>query len=396
MQSSSTGLIAEEKTSPSIESTFQSREQLNEKLQQLKTFYRAKKLFQASRVLSSLNSDIDELKTSSSTSLKQTAHDLETKLSTPPFLKIQSLCAQVAEVQDGFADSGDWTVSYNGEVTKVWYRKHPRTGAHSILIEGEIRAPFLHVAALMYESDLYDRLFWYVTSAKMLKLKDESPWHRAAHIEIFAPWPLNKRDIAVYAFAVDGLDEDDCVMVVTNSINDLHPVAEKVPSSSESSRNIRVDLQTSGFVLLPETPGVTKAKFLYNIDPQLAFVPMALVNWIARMICRWSIKMLETRAQDLNALSPVYEERMRSHSFYEIVRRRLDEFWNQKGISPASESENHSRPSTSGRRRSTSFDPEEKPQLPSATLLSSLARRERTESESVADRVKHLFGGSRK
>ncbi|CAN8068960.1 unnamed protein product [Agarophyton chilense] len=368
------------------------RDTLHSRLEEIKKLYDVDKLLQASRLLSSLLADIEVLKSSSSPHSQPLVEEIQNTLSNPPYIRIAAECSQIENLREGLSSKHGWITSYDGAQTKVWYRREPHTSSHSILIEGEIRAPLLHVAALIYEADLYERLFWYVTSARRLEIENPTPLRRAAYITVFAPWPLYNRDVAVYAFAVDALDEDDCVVVITKSIDESHPVKEKVPEPSALSRTVRADMNISGFILYPESPGVTKARFLYNVDPHLTFVPVALVNWGARTICRWSLRTLENRAQNLDRLSPLYTERMKSHPFYEFVRTRLREFWKQKGIQTEEEIADQTAVSLE-ERRSHSFDPEVQPELPPSSVIKAILTGDRGNDSNKASRVKNFFSG---
>lgn len=368
------------------------RNNMDKGLEKVHELYRNDKLLQASRLLSILRSEIESLKSSISSESQQLGEKYEKYLLNPPYSRIVSECSQLESLREALHAERDWSVSYNGVETKVWYRREPNTNTHSILIEGYIRAPLLHVAALIYESDIYERLFWYVTSGRRLETEDSSPLRRAAYITVFAPWPLYNRDVAVYAFAVDALDEDDCVMALTRSIDETHPLKEPVPSTSSLSRTVRADMYNSGFILYPESPGVTKARFLYNVDPHLSFVPMALVNWGARTICRWSIRTLESRAKNLSRVSPLYEERMAAEPFYDFVRRRLREYWERKGISPEGEHSHEHEGRVSRGRRSHSFDPEVQPQLPPSSVMKAIVRGDNPESGQRSRWTKALFG----
>ncbi|KAI0566495.1 START-like protein [Gracilaria domingensis] len=373
------------------------RDSLYNRLEEIKSLYQVDKILQVSRVLSTVRDDIETLKSSPLPQSQQLLEEIQNTLSNPPYVRIASECSQLETLREGLSTEhrDGWTISYDGAQTKVWYRNEANTSSHSILIEGEIHAPLLNVAALIYEADLYERLFWYVTSAKRLEIENPTPLRRAAYITVFAPWPLYTRDVAVYAFAVDALDEDDCVIVLTKSIDDSHPVKEKVPAAGTLSRTVRADIHTSGFVLFPQSPGVTKARFLYNVNPHLAFVPMALVNWGARTICRWSMRTLETRAQNLDRLSPLYKERMQSHPFYDFVRSRLGQFWERKGMLTEGGQADQSGAVSVEHRRSHSFDPDVQPQLPPTSVIKAIVTGDRGQNSRKTSRVKAFFGGKR-
>lgn len=215
---------------------------------------------------------------------------------------------------------------------------------------------------------------------------------------MYAPWPLYKRDVAVYAYAVDALDEEDggSVIVVSRSLTDADGI-EGVPEPAY--RTVRVDMHHSGFELVPVEPGVVKAKFLYNVDPKLAFVPMAFINWVARTLCRWSLRTLESRARDLSKMPKEYEERLASSPFYEHIRSRQDQFWLSRGMSPQVVIEREG-DICRLRQHSNEFDPDVTPSGPPTSIIKSLVRGERSEqsdpqtSSRLTSRLSRLLSGT--
>lgn len=334
-------------------------------LSNLIRLYEADKHFAASRLLDTLDTHLSQSNlTSHLTALRQI-------LSTPYFIRLRAECAQVHNLRTALQSTTGWIPSYIGESTRVWYRPEEHTASHSVLIEGVIRAPLLNVAALVYEADLYPQLFWYVTSAHTLPSSTNSLLKRAAHVAVCAPWPLYSRDAAIYAYAVDALDEEDggSVMVVSRSLTTTDGI-EAVPKPS--NRTVRIDMHHSGFELVPVQPGLVKAKFLYNVDPKLAFIPTALINWGARMLCRWSLRTLESRARDLSKMPREYEERLASSPVYEHIRSRLDQFWSSRDMSPQTvRAREHD---ASQLRHSNEFNPDATPSGPPVSLIKSLVR----------------------
>lgn len=368
--------------------------------------YDDNKLLQASRVLYSLQDKLTALLNdcTSDAITRQAALDAKARLAVSPFPNILSDLAEVQALRDKLNSSDGWILSYDGPETKVWYRPEA-TSSHSILIEGTIRAPLINVTALIQEADLYPSLFWYVTNAKQLPLCRPSRLRRAVHITAHALWPLYDRDVAIHGFAVDALDDLGCVLVMSRSIRDTDSVAVDVPPPA--SRVVRVDMNASGFELVPISPDVTKARFLYNGDPHLAFLPMALINWAARTMCRWSLKTLESRAKDLNKVSPIYMERLSSEPVYEYIRERLTQYWASKHTKPPIDHPDDSSeklPSeivgsqrtliaaqsrhSSTSHRSDSFDADISPRPPPLAVIRNLFHAEKDPAKS--SRIRHL------
>lgn len=364
---------------------------VDDHLQRLHDLYYEDKLVQCSQLLAELH---DFRKTLSSTDAAAAAL-LQKKISTPLIKQVDDECAQLGTFQSALDHDIGWTLSYDGADTKVWYRREEDTNSHSIRIHGTIRAPLINIAALLYESDLYESLLWYVTNSTCLSVDHPSPLKRAVHVCTYVPWPMYDRDVALFAYAVDALDDTDgnVVLAVSRSLCETDPVSDAPPAPVSSmtggARVVRAVVHDSGFELTPVRPGVTRARFLYNVDPMLRFLPIAVVNWAARTLCRWSLRVLEARARDLERVSPEYAVRMSEQPVYERMRVRLSQYWKQRGVDVNSPDcitdagEDDGEPV----RFSDDFDADEKQVVPTSivtSLIAGDARKREVQKEDVS------------
>lgn len=340
---------------------------LEDQFNELHTLYHEDKLLHCSRILTNLKSEVAQGDPSSNPSVQE---ELQKRLASQFIQQVQAECAQVAALKKALNDQENWTLSYDGIETKVWYRRESDTSTHSLRIEGTIRAPLINVASLLYESDLYERLFWFVTSSKTLKVDHPSMMKRAVHIRVHVPWPLSDRDVTLFAFATDALQYDGdesggTLIASSHSVCKNDPVPDVPPPEA---RVIRADFKTSGFELRPVTPTETHARFLYNCDPKLMFIPITVVNWAARTFCRWSLRILEARACNLEAVSSEYAKRIETAPVYETIRTRLKNFWDSKGVSFDTED----KPVTVAVRTSADFNADARPEFPTSIVTSLL------------------------
>lgn len=370
------------------------------KLDQIEIFYQNDKLLKCGQLLREVRTILNDAKNNDNNSKDD---DVDTKraviiraqerLNTEPIRGIAAECAQVDAFKISLKEDNGWTLSYDGAETKVWYKREEGTASHSIRIKGMIRAPLINIAALLYESDLYKQLFWYITESNNIPVVHESDFKRAAHITVYVPWPLNDRDVALYAIAVDALDDDGSVTVVSRSICDNDPIQNGNLPPPPLARVTRAHFHNSGFELRPQSPGITAAHFLYNVDPRLNFIPMPLINWGARTMCRWSLRMLEARARDLLAVSPEYDTRMASAPVYNRMRSRLTEYWTVKGV-PFDPIQGPDIDSTNGSesRPSATFNPDDRPEVPNS-LVKTLIAAQQPDLSSMRKRISgKLFG----
>lgn len=343
-----------------------------DKLDDAVRLYKADKLLQSARVLEEVNAQLGSLLRASSPSPEDaaTAASLEARLSDPEVQRIALEAEEVASLKASFESKDGWTLSYDGAQSKVWYRAEAGTASHSMLVEGEIEAPLLNLAALMYEADLYPDLLWFVLSSSVLE--DHARVRRSAHFTLYAPWPLYDREVAVYGYAVDGLDADDhCVLVLSRSLRPSDNVTVPPPAArrtlSTKGTPVRADVHLAGYELTPQSPARTRVRAVFNVDPKLPFVPTALINWSSRTVCRWSLRALESRARNL---PPAYHARMAERGIYKWFQSRLLEYWTEMGRLDEYEGPVDEMPAQ--RRLSGNFDVEATPEAPTRSVVSAL------------------------
>lgn len=250
--------------------------------------------------------------------------------------KVAQIRADFAEVQRilTFMNSKEgWIRCYSGANTVVDYRKEPDCVSHTLRAEGTLHAPLKDVAVLLNEPDLFPDIFWFVRGADLCGQKGR--FKRAANLTMYAPPPLNNRHVILYGYAIDALDNDNCVMIVTrdrtpadgfhNDIGGSQAMEQSVPPGC-----VRALLHFAMFELKPVSPGVTKVRLIANSNPKLSFVPMCLINWGSRTIMRFALRVLEARARNVASLPHAHRL---SNPVYEWIDSRLVSYWASKGYS---------------------------------------------------------------
>lgn len=310
-----------------------STDELTEKLDEIENLYDQDLTLECAKRLAFIFTIMPHVRNSEDPSYKSVID----RLNSQKFIMILEESKQVKSFLESLENKEDWNLSYKGSDIEVWYKHEHNSPLHSIRIQGTIRAPLLNIATLLYESDLYSQLFWYITASMKLDLKEQhsgfSDYKTGVYLNTYAPWPLYQRDLALYAFAVDALKEDDSIIVLSKSlpVDYLNTFLSDDFVPKENSRKFkRCIMHDSGMLLKPVKDGVTYAQFVYNVDPKLGFLPMAVVNWFARTMCRWSLRALESRARDLDSVSPLYSQRLNERAVYKRMYERLGEYWAKK------------------------------------------------------------------
>lgn len=340
-----------------------------EKLTRVLDLYKEDKLLQSARVLEELtayvHTTLNDVNVSGSQ--KEEALRVQERLEQSDVKRIVAEIGEVRHLKESLNSKNGWSLSYDGAETKVWYRREPSSSSHSMLVEGNIVAPLINVAALLYELDLYSDLLWFIKHAKLLE--ENGRLRRSAHFLLYAPWPLYDREVALYGYAVDGLDEDDCILVASRSLQreDNVQIHSEI-TGSLGKRTVNANVQFAGYELVPVTPSVTRVRCIFNADPQLSIVPMPLINWSSRMFCRWSLRAMESRAQKL---PPSYQQRKDTKVIYKWFESRLATYWQTKGKADEYAKYKDTHPDTQ-QRNSGDFDVNETPEGPPRAVIASL------------------------
>lgn len=312
----------------------------------------------------------------------------------PKASQIRSDAAEVFRILQDMDSDDRWIRCYSGPNTCVDYRPEPHCDSHTMRAQGVLHAPLKNVAVLLNEPDLFPDLFWFVRRAEVRGQKGR--FKRAADLTLYAPPPLSNRDVVLYGYAVDALDSDNCVMVVTRdrcpsdgfAESDLDSNCTDLNSSecidnnskckekgnksiireSSSWGGVQAIVYYAMFELRPLSPDVTRVRLIANSDPKLPFVPMFLVNWGSRMVMRFALRMLEAKACNIESLP--HANRL-SNPVYEWIENRLLSYWQTKDSTDQQHSESNTSRNEDIARRSFDFD-ESTPEPPSKfAILSS-------------------------
>jgi hypothetical protein len=197
----------------------------------------------------------------------------------------------------------------------VWIRHEPDNLLHTLRVEGELDAPTEFLLVLMNEITLFNLWLPFIGGSRELAMP--SRCERYAWAKIWSPFPalVHHRDVCLYARAIDGLDEDGCVLVLLNSFDDG---VDGVAQPDLEPRTTRVSLKFGTVELFPTAQGRTRVRVIALVDPKINVLPGWLINWVATKVCYLGLRRWEYRAQLLrdDADDGPHKARMREKADY--------------------------------------------------------------------------------
>jgi len=246
------------------------------RLDHIRDLHAASKLLQCHRVLTT------------------TDHHLPPLPRSPSLSHIRRTCAESAAFYAALTDpdpARPWTPAYAGPDARVFHRGE-EDGACELKVEGVVHAPVMALMGMVYEVELYGDVFGFVKGVEVLAETGEM--EKAVRVGFAAPWPLAGREMAAFAYAVDDLDEGGAVVVVLRDVREgdvgRDGAQVEVPEA-ERGTVVRMEVRFAVMELRPQSATETDLKMMICVDPKLAFMPLAFVNWAARSVFRFSLRV---------------------------------------------------------------------------------------------------------
>eukprot|EP00741_Cyanophora_paradoxa_P021041 tig00021326_g20310.t1 len=266
-------------------------QQLREKLQHALHLHRDERLLTAARVLDGVEAQLKELKASGGADAavaESVEKELEANRAQIDELRFEQKFIEEL-VEEVRADGKDWTPVSHGKV-KVWYRQEPDTPIHTVKTEVVLEEIKLtELLCVLYETDLWADLFPFLKFSKCLAKPKRCS--QVVHVGLRAMWPVWSRDSVVLGFAVNAFEELGGVVCVSKSV-DSHP---SVAIPAVDGAYVRADVHLSGYLLEIIDERTTRMTTVVNLDPKLARVPAAVINFFTRNICGLAFQLLQGR-----------------------------------------------------------------------------------------------------
>ncbi|KAK5582885.1 hypothetical protein RB653_004474 [Dictyostelium firmibasis] len=227
--------------------------------------------------------------------------------------------------------SQGWQSIQNVDGIHSMYKEHG-SGIHSVRIEGIIDQPIFNVCSIIMEADLY--YTWIPRLLESRILNQDDRFKRLIYCRASCPWPVSDRDICLYGYGVDMLEEENQVVVVSRSIRDQDLIGNSSLKNPETfipqvrDNTVRAKSEISGFTIKPISATQTYVQVVSLTDPNMKLLPKWLLNFVTTQFCHYLFVMLRKQASDV-ASSKEYQSRIESNPIYKEIKEKSDSYFNR-------------------------------------------------------------------
>lgn len=237
------------------------------------------------------------------------------KIDSDPFLKqVETDYLESRSILSEFSDTSDWITEQEGNV-KISYKKIPDTPTISLMLESVIDVPMFNFITLLYETDLYPEWVPFCKHTNTLTKVSKS---RKIILSDFDVLRVAKRSACVDGYGINLLHTDGVVLIICKSV-DFYKDDTRTMSK----------INFFGCMIQPLSENTIHLKIISNFDPNVAFLPYAILNWVVRKFANTLFKKLSNKVKQFDN-SP-YPERMKLEEnieFYTHLKESLDEYLN--------------------------------------------------------------------
>jgi len=220
-----------------------------------------------------------------------------------------------------------WSLVKKKNEVSTFYRHEEGDLMHSIRLEGVISCPIFDVLAVVYEVDLYPE--WWPHIKECFTLKQITNYRKIVYMRGELPWPLYNRDICLYGYGVDMLEESDTIIIAVRSCTSKDAEQFQVELPPLPNFHCRVECKFGGMMMKPLSENSTSVVMLCNVDPKLSGVPYWLLNWITKQVAHVMFEAL--RVKFSNIKGSIYEKRiLEKPEIYQDAKNRIFSHFEKK------------------------------------------------------------------
>lgn len=224
-----------------------------------------------------------------------------------------------------FHEDVPWHTEVRGKVT-VHTLMRPDEPTITIKSEGELEIPAFQLLALLHETDLFPT---WVPFCRRAHTVAELSLVRKVIYEYFRLPLVADRDVLLYGYGVNALQEQGILVVVAQSLREGQFPDVAVPPLQAGL--VRAQVHFFGGLIRPLTRTRTHFQLITNFDPNLQNVPYGVLNWASKKLGKKIFKTIAHQAAKF--AHSEHERRVQGNSpFYQHIRSSLEEFFFHRGM----------------------------------------------------------------
>ncbi|KYQ96841.1 hypothetical protein DLAC_04147 [Tieghemostelium lacteum] len=234
--------------------------------------------------------------------------------------------SELVQMMDKDHNKFGWKEISNSHGIHCLYKENG-SGMHSIRMDGIIESPIFDVCAVIMEVALYGTWIPNLKEAKLLG--EDNRFKKLIYARSVCPWPVSDRDVCLFGYGVDMLEEHDKIMVIARSVRDgdLDGISWKLPDPIKNV--VRVDTKISGFTITPISETQTLVQVVSLTDPRMAMMPYWLLNFVTTQFCHYLFVMLRKQSKSVQS-SKHYKTAIETNPVYSELKQMAQVYFQKK------------------------------------------------------------------
>ncbi|EGC36606.1 hypothetical protein DICPUDRAFT_77723 [Dictyostelium purpureum] len=279
------------------------------------------KLVSLELLIDEISKDLDESNVELNKIIETIRNDVRLKKLKQESLEIDDLLLMLSS---DYLSQG-WQSIHNSNGIHSMYKENG-SGMHSIRIEGIIESPIFDVCSVIMEADLYSS--WIPRMLCSQILYQDSRYKRLLYCKASCPWPVANRDVCLYGYGVDMLEEEDLVVVVSRTIKEEDLIDIKLTSDIPTPKDgtVRADAKISGFTIKPISKDKTYVQVVSLTDPCMQLIPYWLLNFVINQFCHYLFVMLRKQSNKVST-DKEYQTRIKSNPIYKDIWEKAEKYF---------------------------------------------------------------------
>eukprot|EP00656_Telonema_subtile_P045929 TRINITY_DN521_c0_g1_i3.p1 TRINITY_DN521_c0_g1~~TRINITY_DN521_c0_g1_i3.p1 ORF type:complete len:1069 (+),score=247.57 TRINITY_DN521_c0_g1_i3:274-3480(+) len=295
----------------------------NDLIVEIQRLHSDQRLIQAARVLHKLRSGLDRATTEHPDNEDMQA--VREYVQSASWAKVvESDMLELSKYVDVFDEDEGWELAQDDDGIKTMYRQEEGMPTLSVRVEGVVEASALQ--CLHVFDDVENYTHWYPEVTESRRLLQISEFRSINYMKFGLPMPFSNRDLVMYAFGADSLEEDGAIYAAVRSCQTKDVADHHVVLPPVSGSDVRSQTKLSAHQFVPLTPNRTLVRFVSNVDLALGGVPTWLLNYISKQVSAKLLENLRTRVVNAGVgRFGVFERRL--HTYFAQLEKPNAQSW---------------------------------------------------------------------